>query len=618
MKHIKLKLIFILTIFSYAVNAQQGDPVPQVAQLPQHPRLFLPKGAEKPLMKRVNKDAYWKQLHNELVAESDRMMTMTPSDRVVIGKRLLNVSRESIRRIFFLSYAYRATGDKKYAERAEKEMLHIANFSDWNPVHFLDVAEMTLAFAIGYDWCFDFLSDNSKAIIKSAIIEKGLKPSLDKKNNYWLRVTNNWNQVCNASAAVGAIAVYEDIPEMATEIINRSVNSIPLSMNEYGPDGAYPEGIGYWIYGTSFNVLLIDALEKAYNSDFGLSKIPGFMPSGLYSQQMITPSGAGFAYADVGTKGGELNSTVFWFYGKTLDPSLLYMQKKSFETDKNKKFLRERLMPTAIIYGAGAGASLANPAEPKELMWVGNGVTPVAVMRSSWSAPDAIYLGFKSGTPSSNHGHMDIGSFFVESEGVKWALDMGMENYTVAEKAGVDLWNKTQESGRWDVYRYNNLVHNTITINNRYQRVDEKADIKVLSTEPNNMSVSSDITKVVSPSIKKAVRKVSLVNKEDVVIIDTVLTDKFFAKLRWNMMTEADKITALDDTTIELQKNGITRYLKLVSPVKMKFYKTAATPVNSGDSPNPGITAIGWEAELPLGAESVIEVTLSKEKPKSK
>ena len=31
-------------------------------------------------------------------------------------------------------------------------MLTAARFEDWNPSHFLDVAEMTFALAIGYDW----------------------------------------------------------------------------------------------------------------------------------------------------------------------------------------------------------------------------------------------------------------------------------------------------------------------------------------------------------------------------------------------------------------------------------------------------------------------------------
>jgi len=83
------------------------------------------------------------------------------------------------------------TNDVKYFNRAEKEMLAVSAFSDWHPEHFLDVAEMTMAVSIGYDWLYNSLSAGSKELIKNAIIEKGLKPSLDPKNNSWLKVTHN-------------------------------------------------------------------------------------------------------------------------------------------------------------------------------------------------------------------------------------------------------------------------------------------------------------------------------------------------------------------------------------------------------------------------------------------
>ena len=49
---------------------------------------------------------------------------------------MLNTSREALYRIFMLSYAYRTTGELKYAERAEKEMLYMAGYDNWNPEHF--------------------------------------------------------------------------------------------------------------------------------------------------------------------------------------------------------------------------------------------------------------------------------------------------------------------------------------------------------------------------------------------------------------------------------------------------------------------------------------------------
>ena len=96
------------------------------------------------------------------------MLNTAPVERIKIGKRLLDKSRECLRRVFMLSYAYRTTGEEKYIARAEKELLAVAAFEDWNPTHFLDVAEMTMAVAIGYDWLFDKLSMQTRARLREA------------------------------------------------------------------------------------------------------------------------------------------------------------------------------------------------------------------------------------------------------------------------------------------------------------------------------------------------------------------------------------------------------------------------------------------------------------------
>lgn len=206
---------------------------------------------------------------------------------------------------FYLSYAFRLTKERKYLERAEKELLKVSKFKDWNPSHFLDVAEMTMGVAIGYDWLHDDLQASSLPIIREAILKKGIEPSLDTTYNSWLKSSNNWNQVCNAGITYGALAIYEDKPKLAQELIDRAVKSIKIPMEAFKPDGAYPEGYMYWGYGTSFNVLFLSALQKAYGSDFGLSDTEGFLKTAAYLENMVGSSGQSFNYADCIGGGGD-------------------------------------------------------------------------------------------------------------------------------------------------------------------------------------------------------------------------------------------------------------------------------------------------------------------------
>ena len=193
------------------------------------------------MLKQINRDAVWKEIHTATLGEADRIITLPVNERIKTGMRLLAVSRENLRRIFILSYAYRMTGQEKYLVRAEQEMLKAASFSDWNPSHFLDVGDddgprrrLRLALPGPFG---SFAQDHPRSDC-----QKGFKPSYDTAYNWFVDAEHNWNQVCNGGLAFGAIAVAESEPEWAQKIIDRAIDKVRLPMRHYAPDGAYPEG----------------------------------------------------------------------------------------------------------------------------------------------------------------------------------------------------------------------------------------------------------------------------------------------------------------------------------------------------------------------------------------
>ena len=207
-----MKVIIVLgLLFGLCMQPLQGQSryVDGTEKIHSHPRLLLFKGEEKTLQKQINKSAGWKSVHLRLIEEANFLLNQPVNERKMVGRRLLGVSRDNLKRIFVLSYAYRMTKDQKYATRAEKEMLKAASFQDWNPKHFLDVGEMTMALAIGYDWLYDLLSDETRRVIEDAIIEKGLKPSYDERYNWFVDAVHNWNQVCHAGMTYGALALWD-------------------------------------------------------------------------------------------------------------------------------------------------------------------------------------------------------------------------------------------------------------------------------------------------------------------------------------------------------------------------------------------------------------------------
>ena len=573
-----------------------------------HPRLLLLKGEEKALLAQIGKYPQWQTVHKAMLEECDRLLDAAPVERIKIGKRLLDKSRECLRRVFMLSYAYRTTGEQKYLTRAEKELLAVAAFEDWNPTHFLDVAEMTMAVAIGYDWLFEKLSEPTRARLREAILTKGINPSMDKTYNWFLSAEHNWNQVCNAGITFGALAIAEHEPAIAAQIVKRAVGSVPKAMlHSYKPDGAYPEGFSYWGYGTSFNVLLISALEKALGTDFGLSASDGFLKTGSFMQHLVGPTGLAHNWGDSGLKEG-LTPALFWFASKTQDPSLLWGQKALLFAPGQTE-VKNRILPALLIWGTQTELSAVQA--PTQTFWAGQGPSPVALMRSSWEKPNAVFLGVKAGSPAVNHAHMDVGSFVVDALGERWAMDFGMQDYNSLESKGVDLWNRSQNSQRWEVFRLNNFAHNVISFDGQLTNAKGYARIDgATGTGPNRM-VITNLSEMYQDQAKGVRRGLGIIDQRYAVVRDEVECGQKETVMRWNMLTSAD-VRIVDGKTVELSQNGKKMLLifDTQTPISIRTWPT--TPRHDYDAPNPGTVFVGFEAKLAAGSRHSFSAYLSE------
>ena len=487
-------LALLLVLFFSSLSEIQAQDLKNVHMTAPHPRLLMTKADEASIKASVKGNGFWRQVDSLLMTAANCALSLPAPQRIVTGRRLLDVSRETLRRVLLLGYAYRMTGDSRYAQRAEQELLSVSAFSDWNPSHYLDVAEMTTAVAVGYDWLFDMMSNDTKETIREAIINKGLKPSFDAQYNGWLQKENNWNQVCNSAMAYGALAIYEDASTLADSVIQRSITSILKPMKNYGPDGAYPEGYSYWGFGTTYNVMLIDALEKCFGTDFNLSKQKGFLESAGFILHMVAPDHESFNYGD-NKDTGRMSPAMFWLAKRNNDLSLLWNERSLFKRGNKKKLMDYRFFTLAMLWGAGV--DMRHLPEPQQKTWISpTAITPVALMRTSWDDTKAIYLAFKGGSASSSHAHLDAGSFVMVANGERWAMDFGRQDYHSLESLGLDIWNKTQNSDRWKVFRYTNLAHNTLTFNNCMQDVKGYVCLNGSSSLTKQPSVSADLTPV--------------------------------------------------------------------------------------------------------------------------
>lgn len=605
---------------SYPPTATMGDIEQRIRECRKdHPRLFATRRQLEQLAATSANNPLRKKLAAAIVAQAKSLLDAKPVERTLEGRRLLSVSRMCLDRVTILATAYYLTNDTRYADRCQTEMLAAARFTNWNPSHYLDVAEMTTGLAIGYDWLYDRLDSASRAEIRQAIVEKGVQLQFDPKHDSWVHRDNNWGQVCHGGMTVGALAVLEDEPELAAKTVHSALHNVTKSMAAYAPRGGYPEGPSYWGYGTSYNVALIAALESVLGSDFGLSSAPGFRETAAFPDLTCGPSGLYFDYAD-GHAERLPSAPRFWFASRIGRNELIASELPIWEkvlSNSNSLTPRQlgRFAPLMLIWMSDNGGTSANKLP---LNWSSGGKVPIAVHRSSWTERNATFIGLKAGSPAQNHGHMDIGSFVFDSDSVRWAVDLGAEGYYGVESRGMGLWDRDQDGDRWTIFRLSNLSHNTLVIDGQLQHADGDAPMEQFSDDPTHPYSIVDMTQVYEGQVTSARRGIALLPSREVIIQDELTGLRPGSRIRWGMVTPGVPEN-LGKKDVVLRQGGKQLKLSIVTP-KTKGWTQVETekPPHEWDSPNPGTRMVAFEAPAPPSGKMALVVGLtpgSCEKP---
>ncbi|MBR1632378.1 MAG: heparinase II/III family protein [Bacteroidales bacterium] len=585
-----------INIERYSVPLSGPDDLSSIAS---HPRLFLKAGEEVLVEQLLQKsgNAYLRTAHNHIISGAEEIFQKGVITRNWNGS-MLNVAREALRRIFFLSYAYRTSGQEKYAERAWKEMESLGSFDDWNPSHYLDVAEASLAMAIGYDWCYSYLTPSRQKAIYDALYEHSL---IYPVSNYG-RSTNNWNPVCIGSSLCAAIAVFERDTDNCSTLIRDGIEYLQRGLDCYGPDGAYPEGYSYWGYGTSYETAVSDAFLTAFGKDIGLHRSSGFLRSAEYRLFCNTPAHANFAYSDAGTS-AVVCSTLAWFASFLGKPYLMWETKRMLD-DRVLYFEGEdRFLPMLLV--RLAKSDLGTIRVPDSNIFVGKGEMPVFIYRQGWSNKEDAYLGVKGGRPTITHAHMDEGMFFYEYKGVVWAGDCGSQSYGAVQ----DMLSDTSQDGqRWKLFRYGCAGHNILQFGSNNQKVDGNATIDEVWDEDGRKGCIVNLDDIYSESAESVRREVWLDAGMVLHVVDKIRGVKADETLHWNMVSHSEGRTQASKGIVFVSGD---KQAELSCNIQDAVpYCLSATTGNSYDPANPGYVRAGFNIEVKRGQDYTIEVEL--------
>ncbi|CAO1633799.1 unnamed protein product [Parajaminaea phylloscopi] len=553
-----------------------------------HPRIMAAQYEWDCLPNKIAKDAYLTVWNATIFQNATKWAAMDPVNYTVdgtfSGSGILDPAREVQQRIKAWGYAYRMSKDTKWADRAWTELQAAAGNSTsdpwnptavdasqgknatWNPSHFLDTAELTAAFAIGYDWLYDVWTPQQRTAIMWSIITLGLDQGMQQYNTdagWWKNTNGNWNCVCNSGLLLGALAIWTEDPSgTAASVVAQAVPNMKSNcMKGAYEDGTWSETANYWYFGTAAQARALSALLTSTGSDQGLSAAnANWAKTGDFHMYVSGNAGL-FAYGDHGPNKYSATANGMFLWAKQYkNPvyGLFQRDRADAVNDPLSMFWYDTSSKGAFWNGLALDKFFNNPLGS----W--------GSMRSSWTDFTGTYIGIKSSnaTGHQTHGDLDAGDFVLDAMGTRWAGEYGSGNYLSKE------YFKSEEQGalRWQYYRKGTQGQNTLVINNRDQSASCDPQNRMLSSNttqsadrdfvPETSSTAlfiTDMSSCYNQSTNGVQRGIRFLNgRRQVLVQDEIASSSSITSVEWRMQTNATITLSSDKKTATLKINSVT------------------------------------------------------------
>ncbi|MBQ0102048.1 MAG: heparinase II/III family protein [Firmicutes bacterium] len=460
----------------------------------------------------------------------------------------LIISREVLSCVEYCALTYLLTGEEQFAERAAKELDAAAAFADWKPYHFLNIGEMANAFGLGYDWLYDYLSDERKEAYRNAVIKSGFDPAmkdyenkLRKRSYKWYQDTpgDNWKLVCNGGLSVAALAMCDEISsDICEKVLYYSfVSSHKFIRDAYSSDdGSYVEGTTYWTYATLYLGMYSTALMTACGTNLDLTDWIGLEKTGYFPIMLSSNTLRSFNFGDAESVNMVHPNLLFLGheFGRSDIGYFRYDYIKGGSTDIYDIFW---LYPEDNYEGTEV------PCDYGEI-----GVTN-ATFRTGWDKND-MFCGIHFGKNAVPHGHSDMGTFIIEYKNRRFFEDLGADGY------GLDNYRLCY---RCSAEGHNTLVFNPLeTLGEGGQKSSGESYISQYKSSDAESFAVCDMTGAYwAKSVKRGLK---LLKNSKTVILQDEIECGAEDEIYWFGQTTAEITVSDDGKTAKLKISDATVY----------------------------------------------------------
>lgn len=574
----------------------------------EHPRLLLNKALITQMLDAKERSPFVRKAYQDVIRQAEKVLSSEPQSSPL--KRHVTADR-----IMPLGLAYHLTGERKYFDRAWREMTAVIDNEKWYGTaqdDFLSLGYNCKGIALGYDWFYNQLTSEQRSYVRKAIIDHALNigkycyqhPSgWEYAQSHWLYGKHNWTPTCNGYLTLAALAIWEDAPELSSYVIAEGLKYIGNYLTEFAPDGAWKEGPMYWYYATGSLAVYMRTLEDMLKNDFGIARFPGLSRTALFPIYMSGPCGI-FNFADSGPNTQILSAEISYFCNK--------YQIKEWAESYTALMLDEKVTCRSedLLY---FDYSLL-PVNPQVSLPLSErfGRIEGFSFRGAWNDENTMFLAAKGGFNREVHGTLSSGSFVLDADGERWIHQLGADNYSSID----GYWDYRDNGRRWTFYRCRAEGQNSFVINPDSFPDQWPGSISKLVEYKSNGALPGgygiiDLSQAYVRNAISAQRGFWISNDAKTVVLQDEIKMKKKSEVYMFFHTKADITISADKKSALLTQNG--KHIRLTLITKSKnavFFEMPAQKLSTSPHPQRNVPELDNTMYKKLGVKTVGEKEL--------
>ncbi len=478
-----------------------------------------------------------------------------------------------------LGLAYLMTKDKKYVDAASAWLSALLAVPEWNGSQNLGRSSWIVGCALLYDWLYDELGNDLRTKIEDRL-NKECYNILEENSSH--RLLSNHMLIETSALGITGMSLQDNIQDAglflntADEWTSRIIEHAPL-------DGSWGEGVQYWQYGSGYFFRFLEAAKtfgfKDYYPGYEWLKINGYFPIYFSLPQRPTQF---VNFSDCNSK-PYMPSFLFFLPAAVYQNE--YFQDFGIKTLQSKPHKFSWL--DFIFYDPNLQAKDCYTL-PEFKHFSDNGFV---TMRSGWGK-DATLVGFRCGPAPGHrnqqdpqliekkgfgpgHGHPDINSFCIYSNGQWLALDPGYTHLKDTRNHNTIIVNGYGQTGAGSAW-LDFLA---------FEKRNPPPSILYVNNTPAYDYVIGDAGNIYVDEAKlEGFRRHLLFLKPGVVVIaDDIATGQGSA-IEW-LLNFNGSIQEIDNNKYKIDHNGVGLFLQQILPANAKV-DIQEREVDAGDAEN--------------------------------